>query len=449
MGRSAARVVVGRYALYDAIASGGMATVHFGRLLGPAGFTRPVAIKRLLPQYAKDPEFVSMFVDEARVAARIRHPNVVGTIDVVATQGELFLVMEYVEGESLARLCTDTPLPPRIAVAVAVDVLHGLHAVHEAKGPRGESLDVVHRDVSPQNVLVGVDGIARIADFGVAKARGRLQATREGEVKGKRAYLAPEQLRGTVTRRTDVFGASIVLWEMLRGARLFSQEPDFSAPIPALPAAPPALEQIVRRGLERDPEIRFATAREMASALEAALAPATRVEVGEWVERSAAQALARSAEALRAIEQTFRGDFDAPEASSRDELPAPGGEPTRAIPGLAAAPTAPRRRRARPFVLVGALLAVSLVVVLSTRSKPAPRDSSPRAADPPPAPTETTVIAPSPDPAPPTVAPKSAPTLQRAPRGVRHAVAPKKVSCSPSYKIDENGIRRYKPECFE
>jgi serine/threonine-protein kinase len=437
-----ARTVVGRYAVYDAIASGGMATVHFGRLLGQAGFTRPVAIKRLLPQFAKDPEFVSMFVDEARVAARIRHPNVVGTIDVVATQGELFLVMEYVEGESLARLCDGAPLPPRIAVAVAIDVLHGLHAVHEANGTRGEPLDVVHRDVSPQNVLVGVDGIARIADFGVAKARGRLQATREGEVKGKRAYLAPEQIRGSVTRRTDVFAASIVLWEMLRGARLFSGEPDFSAPVPALPDVPPAVAQVVVRGLERDPERRFATAREMATALEAALAPATRVEIGEWVERTAAEALARSAEALRTIEATFRGD--AALASSREAAAPPSGEPTRPIPGLAAAP---RKRRARTFVLLGAPIVAALLVVLVARGKPAPPpESPPRAADDPPAPVETPalVIAPTADPG-----PKSAPRLKRAPRTVRHAVAPAKVSCSPSYKVDEHGIRRYKPECFE
>src|SRR5262245_51026591 len=170
--------VIGRYALHGELASGGMATVHLGRLLGPVGFSRTVAIKRLHAQYAQDPEFVSMFLDEARLAARIRHPNVVPTLDVVATSGELFLVMEYVPGESLSRLARAARdrmerMPPRIVSAIMSGVLHGLHAAHEAKSERGEPLGIVHRDVSPQNVLVGTDGVARVLDFGVAKAAGR------------------------------------------------------------------------------------------------------------------------------------------------------------------------------------------------------------------------------------------------------------------------------------
>src|ERR1035437_3672665 len=153
--------VVGRYALYGEIASGGMATVHFGRLLGPVGFSRTVAIKRLHPQFAKDPEFVTMFLDEARLASRIRHPNVARTLDVVALEGELFLVMDYVEGEALSRLlrtcrARGTPVPPKVAAAIVCGVLHGLHAAHEAKSERGEPLGIVHRDVSPQNVLVAL-----------------------------------------------------------------------------------------------------------------------------------------------------------------------------------------------------------------------------------------------------------------------------------------------------
>src|SRR5450631_2428742 len=156
--------IVGRYALYGTIAAGGMATVHFGRLLGPVGFSRTVAIKRLHPQYAKDPEFVSMFLDEARLAARIQHPNVCATLDVVATQGELFLVMEYLQGETLSRMIRAVRnrgelIDPRIGVGVIAQVLHGLHAAHEAKTERGEALNIVHRDISPQNVLVGRDGI--------------------------------------------------------------------------------------------------------------------------------------------------------------------------------------------------------------------------------------------------------------------------------------------------
>jgi len=213
--------LIGRYALYREIAAGGMATVHFGRLLGPVGFSRTVAIKRLRPQFAKDPEFVAMFLDEARLAARIRHPNVVATLDVVATDGELFLVMDYVQGESLARLGRRRIIAPRLVASIVCGALHGLHAAHEARNERGEPLNIVHRDVSPQNILVGVDGTARLLDFGVAKASGRAHNTRDGHIKGKISYMAPEQFRSQVTRQTDIYACAIVAWEALTGQRLF------------------------------------------------------------------------------------------------------------------------------------------------------------------------------------------------------------------------------------
>ncbi len=196
----AASRVVGRYALYQSIAAGGMATVHLGRLIGAAGFARTVAIKRLHEQFASDPEFATMFLDEARVAARIRSANVVPIIDIVADGRELLLVMDYIQGESLARLMRSvtkakTHVPLDVAVAIVAGMLHGLHAAHEATDEQGEPLGIVHRDVSPHNVLVGSDGLARLLDFGVAKAAGRIQTTREGQLKGKLAYMAPEQLR--------------------------------------------------------------------------------------------------------------------------------------------------------------------------------------------------------------------------------------------------------------
>jgi serine/threonine-protein kinase len=219
--------VVGRYVLHGEIASGGMATVHFGRLVGPAGFARPVAIKRLRPQFASDPEFVKMFLDEARLAARIAHPNVVPTLDVVDADDEVFLVMEYVQGVTLAQLARAAkrcglPIPPSIAVAIVVGILQGLHAAHVARDDLGERLDLVHRDVSPQNALVGADGVTRLLDFGIAKASGRLQTTRDGQLKGKLSYMAPEQVRNEpTTPRTDIYAASVVLWELLTGQRLF------------------------------------------------------------------------------------------------------------------------------------------------------------------------------------------------------------------------------------
>jgi len=320
--------VVGRYAVYDAIAAGGMATVHYGRLLGPVGFSRTVAIKRLHAQFARDPEFVSMFLDEARLAARIRHPNVVPTLDVVATEGELFLVMEYVPGESLARLVRTAAqlgqiVPPRIVMAIMCGVLRGLHAAHEATNERGEALGIVHRDVSPQNILVGIDGQARVLDFGVAKAAGRLQTTRDGQLKGKLAYMAPEQLRGKlVDRRTDIFSAATVLWEALTGRRLFRGDNEGAvitkilegAVDPPSAAVPPeetddatramlqAVDEITLKGLATRADDRYDTARAMAVALERVVPPAGVAEVSEWVEHFAKDVLVSRAQQVADIE---------------------------------------------------------------------------------------------------------------------------------------------------
>ncbi len=311
--------VVGRYALYGKLATGGMATVHFGRLLGPVGFSRTVAIKRLHPQFAKDPEFAAMFLDEARLAARIQHPNVVATVDVVAMGDELFLVMDYVRGESFSRLLRtakkkNLPLPEGLIGSVISGMLHGLHAAHEATDERGKPLLVVHRDVSPQNVLVGVDGVARVLDFGVAKAAARMQVTREGQMKGKLSYMAPEQLQGrSVDRRTDIFAAGVVLWEALTGQRLFSGDDAtevltkiLSAPVlpPSHinPAVRPELDAMVLRALEKDADARYSTAREFAVAVEESMYLLSAREVGEWVEEIAGDSLELREEALAEIE---------------------------------------------------------------------------------------------------------------------------------------------------
>jgi hypothetical protein len=333
---------VGRYALHNEIASGGMATVHIGRLLGPVGFARTVAIKRLHPQFAKDPEFVAMFLDEARLAARIRHPNVVSTLDVVATAGELFVVMEYVPGESLARLVrasmrgASARIPPDVAASIMVGVLHGLHAAHEARDERGEPLCIVHRDVSPHNVLVGADGVAHVIDFGVAKARGRVQVTREGQIKGKLSYMPPEQLLGQgLDRRADVFAASIVFWEALTGRRLFQGTDDGEVyakvlrgdvPRPGrlVPGLSREVDEVVLRGLSRDRRDRWGTARGMALAIEDAIPLAPPSRVGAWVDSLVGEAIAERSRQIASIESPGAAHATAPFAVVGADAPGSG-----------------------------------------------------------------------------------------------------------------------------
>lgn len=313
-------MILGRYTLHGEIASGGMATVHLGRMAGTAGFSKVVAIKRLHAQFAKDPEFVKMFLDEARLASRIRHPNVVQVQDIIHTEGEVFIVLDYIRGESLSKIMRSMrPRGERMSLKIAgasiVGALHGLHAAHEATNERGEPLGIVHRDVSPQNILVGTDGVARVLDFGIAKAANRFHHTRSGDLKGKLAYMAPEQLTGEtpVDRRTDIYAAAIVLWEMLTGRRLFQS--DYQSAILAraqqteidppskYAEVPSGVDDLVLRGLARDPDDRFSTAREMAIALERTMPLATPSRVGEWIEDVAREILVARDERVAEIER--------------------------------------------------------------------------------------------------------------------------------------------------
>lgn len=313
--------VVGRYLVHQRIAAGGMATVHVGRLMGLAGFSRTVAIKRLHDQYGRDPDFVAMLLDEARLAATIRHPNVVPTLDVVAEGDELLVVMEYVEGDSVAHIARllegkSERIPPAFAASIVAQALHGLHAAHEAKDNHGVPLGIVHRDVSPQNILVGVDGVARVLDFGIAKAASRATATEDGQIKGKTAYMAPEQLQhASVDRRTDIFAAGVVLWELLCAKRLFfADSPSetigrvlamaIEPPHRVVAGLPEALSRVVARGLERDPDKRFQTAEDMANAIEDAVAFPRPKELGGWVASTAQKTLAARAELVKIVESS-------------------------------------------------------------------------------------------------------------------------------------------------
>lgn len=278
----------GRYETIQPLATGGMAAVYLGRAVGAGGFERRVAIKVMHGHIADDPDFVAMFLDEARLAARIHHPNVVGTIDVQEGAEGMFLVMEYIEGASLKHVLRGMRkrkqrIPYGISARIICDALNGLHAAHELKSKRGKAMNLVHRDVSPHNILVGTDGVSRITDFGVARAEARLSTTRGGQLKGKIAYMPPEQgLGNDVDRRADVYAAGVCLWEMLTGRRLFKADHDGQliamilqgaqeAPIELVPDLPRELDEVCMKALSLRPDDRFATAAHFAETLESAL----------------------------------------------------------------------------------------------------------------------------------------------------------------------------------
>jgi eukaryotic-like serine/threonine-protein kinase len=388
---------VGRYTLYQSIGSGGMATVHLGRLMGVEGFGRTVAIKRLKPHLVADAGVVRAFLDEAKLATRIRHPNVVTTLDVVTTSAEVFLVMEYVDGEALSALAARTvslegSIPFPVVVAVIADALRGLHAAHDAVNESGEPLNIVHRDVSPQNILVGSDGAARVLDFGVAKAVGRQQTTTDGRIKGKLAYMAPEQLAGQgVTRRTDTFAMGIVLWELLVGSRLFRGDEaaetvgrvlfaPIVAPSTLAPSVPTELDAVVMRALERDPIKRFASAEDMAEALEASVPRATARVVGEWVRSIADERLQDRARQVRDIEThstTGRQPSQVSRAVTEEiHVEVVDGTLATLTSSGAARPSRPRKARIAVFFSVSAAL-VSIVVAWAWLAREEPTKTSP------------------------------------------------------------------------
>jgi len=358
---------LGRYQVLAQLAAGGMAGVYVARALAMAGFERLVAVKVLHPHLAHEEEFISMFLDEARLAARIHHPNVVATLDISDTEGDgFFLVMEYIEGHHLGALLQQAAkdglrVPPPIVVRVVLDALAGLAAAHDLVDENGTPLHLVHRDISPHNIMVGTDGIARLTDFGVAKAEVRLTSTRDGQFKGKLAYMAPEHAStGATDQRSDLFAMGIILWEGLTGRRLFRADTNAQTlnkilvePIPPPSEARPELapfDALCARALERDPALRFQTADEFAAALEAVVDETGGVssarQVGEVVRRLAADKLAR--EKAR-VQEAARG-LSSGEALLAAAIPLPRSSADASMPGGApgSEPSIPSRSRSMP-----------------------------------------------------------------------------------------------------
>ncbi len=276
---------LGKYELVRRLAVGGMAEIFLARSVGIEQFEKVVVLKSILGQHASDPEFVRMFLDEARLAATLHHPNVVQVFDIGHANDQHFFTMEYVEGQDLRRILLvlqqrRMDMPLEHAVAIGIGVAAGLHYAHERTSSHAEPLGIVHRDVSPSNILVSYDGAVKVVDFGISKAATHKGATRTGFIKGKVACMSPEQCRGeTVDRRSDIFAIGIVLYQLTTGKRPFEGDNDYAIlhqivdKDVAPPSShrfdyPPALEAIVLRALQRNRDDRYATAQELQIDLE-------------------------------------------------------------------------------------------------------------------------------------------------------------------------------------
>ena len=290
----------GRYELLYPYAQGGMATVWLARVQGKHGFEKLVAIKTILSHLARDPGFRAMFLDEASIASRIRHPNVADILDLGEEHDTLYMVLEWINGDAWSKLYNavaqvNQPFPIDLLLRIAADACAGLHAAHELRDDFGAPLGVVHRDVSPQNILITIAGTTKVIDFGIAKALDRTsEQTKTGMLKGKAQYAAPEQVRGkAVDRRSDLWAIGTILYHYLSGRLPYEGKHDLQTlqnltsgrpPPPLPPAVPPRVAELVRRALAHEPEHRFQTAIEMQRALEAVIStPVTSTDVAGFM----------------------------------------------------------------------------------------------------------------------------------------------------------------------
>lgn len=491
--------VIGRYTLHIQIGVGGMATVCLGWVSGAADFARVVAIKRMHPQFARDEQFVARFRDEAWLSSRLLHPNIVQVLDIVERSHELLIVMEYVHGVSLAGILEDAvksgrKVPINVVAGILVPALHGLHAAHEATDDDGNPIGIVHRDFSPQNIMVSAEGQPKILDFGIAKAKTHLHVTSSGLVSGKFGYISPEQgLAGAMDRRTDVFAAGIVLWEMLACERLFGA-PDLGdaavlhqvltrpirPPSAVNPAVSKMLDDLVLHALDRDPGRRFASARMFALALEAATEVASPSTVAQWIGETCAKRLDRLSQTLKSTRLRLRQ-----EQLGVATLPSPpqairGQEMTGAAPAVTVDEKIPSSRPTTPWTKViavaGLLLVLALLLLMRGRLTGL-ASTAPLALPTPPAPVAPIVLpmlqqpeeasvaahaVPAPQaqpsdgqPTSPTARAKVRSGKSHLPSSIRHSrsqtpspKAPERPNCDPPTYLDSDGIRIFKEECL-
>lgn len=435
---------LGRYEILGVLGRGGMATVYLANSGGEGGFSRLVAVKVLHPHLAEQEDFVAMLLDEARLAARIHHPNVVPVVDLQSDGAQRYIVMDYVEGCALSDLLRRhrAVLPLGIVITVVRDALNGLHAAHTLTDESGAPLNLIHRDVTPQNILVGVDGMARLTDFGVALAQARIHHTRQRELKGKIAFMSPEQVRGLpLDHRADIFSLGCSLWLALTGQSLFLAANDAATlsnvinkeippPHKLNPKVPEVLSTICLRALDRDPNKRWSNAAEMAEALgHAALAcdlVASRREVGGWIGRTCQREIDERRIAVRnaSVTRTESRTDSRPRSVVHPQVTMPV-QPS-SIPTTQAPPATPSKREgffqssvglSLMAIILMAILGAGLLILVQRNTSHPPDSSSPSASVPIRSTGQSSKSAlPLPtQPPPPAVAPVVAPTVKEPP----------------------------------
>ncbi|RKH41260.1 serine/threonine protein kinase [Corallococcus sicarius] len=417
-------VAFGKYELLRKIASGGMGQVFLAQEHG-TGFERLVVLKLILPHLAEDEEFLEMFLEEARLVARLSHPNLITILDLTEIEGRHCLAMEYVQGEDVRRLDRTArnqgrPLPAGLVVRIIADAAAGLSYAHGARDGQGQPLQLVHRDVSPQNVLVGFDGGVKVIDFGVAKAATSGQQTATGVLKGKYPYMSPEQANGLpVDGRSDLFALGVVMWELLTGKRLFKGDTDLMTlrlvrdcqippPSQLNPSLPPGLDDVLLKALAPTPEGRYPDCAAFRLALEDYALnqrlPSSSAHLAAYLRDLFAERIAAESDPSKLDQLAEDADLDSQSNASLEGPPTTGGRgpaasrasklvgppsrpPTRVGPdatrGTAALSTAPvaRRRTWLPYVVGGLALVTGGAAVVMLRGADTPVNVATRPTD--------------------------------------------------------------------